>query len=221
MTSCSSYNWPTSMHPYHDELHQSTASLQMKEKWRSIFSKVKAMFHKEDLPPLPKGTGLSSSSHQPLTLLALPHMSFNLSPPFQTMPLLSARYDFSWAQATIAGHPLPNLVPLIVTDTQGYQLHHPQPHSILTTSGIISQFPTVPISLPTSPCQQTSTFLLSSTGTNPFKTGNSHQSLNQLPDHPVWSNLPGDRLMSDISGYISTDSVKPTGQESGQASQAV
>ncbi len=173
MTSCSSRSMST--HPYCNKHHQSMMSLETTERRRSIFSRLKPTFHREDLPPLPEGACLSSSSPPP-ALPALSLMSFDLLPPFQRMTSLSNVYDTSWAQAIQTGPLLPTTVMALVTGTQGFQLHHPQPHSILMTSGITSQFPTVPTSWPASPRQQTSIIPQSLFGTNPSRTGKSCQS---------------------------------------------
>lgn len=197
------------MHPYCNEQQQSTTSLQTREKWRLIFSQVKSGFHKKDLPSLPEGTHLSSFSYSPPALSALLHMLFDLPPPFQMTPSLSRLYNSSWAQATTAGPPLLNIVPLIITGMQGYQLHHPQPHSIPMTSGIILQFPTVPISLPASPHQSVMISPPSSVGTN--QSGSLNQLQNQSLDHPVQSNLPGEISVSDVPTHASTSSARPWG----------
>ncbi len=214
MTSRSSCERP-STHPYHDKRHQSQTSLQSMERWRTLFSWIIGTYKMEDLPPLPEGVCLSSSS-LPLTLPALPCTSFDLPPPFQRMTSPSSVYDTSWAQA-IQTTPLPLTTVISLPGMQGYTLHQPQPHSILATSGIISSFYTVPtsqqeaaplITEPLPPNQPT--IPVSSTGTNPSsRSGSLHQSRNQSPD-PL-ADLHGKRLskkLTSSSSLLPTSSLK-------------
>ncbi len=139
MTSCSSRERP-STHPYHDEQHQSQTSLQSTERWRTLFSQIMGTYKAEDLPPLPEGICLSSSSPPP-TLPALPCTLFDLPPPFRRMNSLNKVYDTSWAQA-IRTAPSPPIMGTSLPGMEGYMLHQPQPHLIPATSGIISSFHT-------------------------------------------------------------------------------
>ncbi len=177
-----------------------------------FFSQVMRTFKKEDLLPLPEGACLSSSSPPP-SPLTLPPMSFDLPPPFQMMPKLSTRSDSTWA--TTAGPSLLGVVLTTILRIPEYQLYHPQPQSTQETFGTILPFHTVPTFptmklLPTSPM----TMQTPTTGTNQFRTQSSHLSLyqllpsNSLLNLPETSHLPGERLMSDISLQVSTDSVR-------------
>ncbi len=182
------------------------------------------MFRRKNLPPLPEGAHLLLSSPPP-ALPALLCTSFDLLPPFQRTTSPSNVYNTSWAQATLTGPSLPITVTSQVTGMQGYQLHHSQSHSILVTSGIIlpshtvptsQQEPVLPITGPLPPSQLTIPASLS--GISPYRTGSSHPSLyqsswNQSPDHPIWSDLPGNRSMSDISHHdppLPSDSMHPS-----------
>ncbi len=161
------------------------------------------MYKTEDLPPLPEGARLSSSSPPP-TFPALPHMSFDLPLPFQRTTLLSSAYDMSWAQA-IQTTSLPPTTVISLPGMQGYMLHQLQPHSIPATSGITFSFHTVPtfqqeaaplITEPLPPSQLTTPVL--STGTNLlFRSGSLHQSRNQSLD--CLTNLHGERSTSGFS----------------------
>ncbi len=248
MTSHSSHE-QQSTHPYHDEWHQSQTSLQSTERQRTLFSWLKSTFRQEDLPPLPEGSHLSSSSPPP-ALPVLPSISFDLPPLFPMTPLPSTRYNSSWNAIAAAGSCLLSVAPstiLGIEESEMPPLHHPCSHTILATSGITLPFP----SMPTSPSDAFSVpqtiIQVSSSGTSLYRTRSSHPSLyqplwNQSPDHPIQSDLPGNRSMSDIlhhdppllSGSIpvllstttldlihhSTNSGSQSGLAGGQASQA-
>ncbi len=142
-------------------------------------------FKKEDLPPLPEGACLSSSSPPPALPALLP-MSFDPPNPFQRMASPSSMYNMSWVQA-IHTIPLPpTTVMSLVINTGGQAMFHPQPHLIPTTFGTILPFHTAPISKqeaappitePLPPNQPNTP--VSSTGTNPSsKSGSPHQTSN-------------------------------------------
>ncbi len=95
-------------------------------------------FRKEDLPPLPEDTCLSSSSPQ---LPALPPMLFDPLP-LQRTTLLSTRSDSNWA--TAAGLSLPGVLPATVLEIPGNPLQHPQPCLTQATFGTILPSHTVP-----------------------------------------------------------------------------
>ncbi len=155
-------------------------------------------FKKEDLPPLPEGACLSSSSPQPP---ALPPMSFN-HPLLPRTILPSTQSDSNWA--TTAHPSLPGVTPATVLGIPGFQLQHPQPHLTQATFGTTFSSPTVPTSLrepvllTTEPRRRTTTAIpVSITGTNPYKTRSSHSSLYQKlrspsPDPPFPADLPGE-----------------------------
>ncbi len=159
-------------------------------------------FRKEDLPPLPEGTCLSSSSPQ---LPALPPMLFNPLP-LQRTTLLSTRSDSNWA--TAAGLSLLGVSPATVLEIPGNPLQHPQPCLTQATFGTILPSHTVPtfpwgLDLPTTeplPLMMP-TIPVSIIGTNPYGTRSSHQSLYQpsrslsldppSPDNPLGNTSMG------------------------------
>ncbi len=69
-----------SMHPYRNERHQSTTSLEMREKQRSIFSRLKLTFCRKDLPPLPESTYLLSSLSSTSSSSSTPYVIWSPSP---------------------------------------------------------------------------------------------------------------------------------------------
>ncbi len=225
MTSCSSHERP-SMHPYCDEQHQSQTSLQsMESRRRSLFSWVMGTFQRENLPPLPEGACLSSSSPRPP---ALPPMLFN--PPHLGMrtTLLITRSNSSWA--TTAGPSLPGVTPATVLGIPGFQLQHPQSHSTQATFGTTFSSPTAPTSpqepvlLTTELLPQTATAIpITITGISLYETRSSHSSLYQKlrspsPDPPFPTAPPGKTLMSDTS-HLPPDPTRPATQPIWRVSQ--
>ncbi len=173
-----------------------------------MFSQLKSTFKTEDLPPLPEGTHLSSSS-PPLALPALPPMLFNLPPSFPTTPLPSTRYNTSWNAIVAAGSHLPGLAPSTILRIEGNEmppLHHPHPYTTLATSGITLTSPSRPTSLlyPSSVPQATGASLLS-------RSESPHQSRSQLPDHldNPHGEKPYKKLMSG-SNHLPTSLPKGT-----------
>ncbi len=188
-------------------------------------------FKKEDLPPLPEGAHLLSSSPRPPALLP---MSFN--PPLLEMRTTSliTRSNSSWA--TTAGPSLPGVTPATVLGIPGFQLQHPQPHSTQVTFGTTFSSSTAPTSpqgqapptiglLP----QTTAGIPVTITGISSYKTRNSHLSLYQKLrslslDLPPPDKLLGKMSMSDTSHPSkptchSTDSESRSGSEGGQVRQ--
>ncbi len=85
MTSCSSHGQPESMHPYHTDHQQSTTSLSSSQSVsrRTVFSRLKVTFQREDLLSLPENISLSSFSCQALAPAppALPPMLYVVQTP--------------------------------------------------------------------------------------------------------------------------------------------
>ncbi len=165
MASRSSSDHPESSHPYHANRSRSTTSLESRKEGRFSLRRLLPSSQREGLLPLPEGARLSSSSPPPV-LPMLPHMSLELPHPARTPDSPHTPGDSTWA-TTPDPSPQP---PVMILGVTGTPLHHPQPRSIPTSSGITSIFPTAPTSPPTAVPQTTEHHPQQATETLPHGT---------------------------------------------------